>query len=119
MSQRRGYKEIVDLMDESAGINAEEKEEDKSRRTIVERVRIDTVTSGDDKGKKVEYEVTLADGRIDTTNYREFLDLVGKEMELELRERTNKKGEVSLVFAVPDLSMVYARGSSNGSLVKR
>lgn len=102
MSQRRGYKDIGDLMDEAAGITAEEKEEDKSRRTIVERVRIDTVTAGDDKGKKVEYDVTLADGRTGTTYYRVFLELVGKEMELELRERTNKKGELSRVFAIPE-----------------
>jgi CRISPR/Cas system Type II protein with McrA/HNH and RuvC-like nuclease domain len=60
MNQRRGYKDIGDLMDEQDGAAPSEAKDDGKR---IEKVFIEAVEMDDDKGKKVKYLVRLADGR--------------------------------------------------------
>lgn len=100
LNQRRGYKDIGELMDEMAGI---EEKGDKSYAKSFEIVRIESVSKDNDtKGKKELYSVLLADGRSCTTTVKALTDMIGQEKELEVRVRTNKKGEVSYELALPD-----------------
>ncbi|MDD2965351.1 MAG: type II CRISPR RNA-guided endonuclease Cas9 [Bacteroidales bacterium] len=100
LNQRRGYKDIGDLMDELAGI--EEKDEKGYSKTF-EIVRIVSVEKENDtKAKKELYTVRLDDGRECSTIVKALTEMAGQERELEVRVKTNKKGEVSYELALPD-----------------
>lgn len=100
LNQRRGYKDIGELMNELAGV--EEKEE-KSYTKSFEIVRIVNVNKEDDlKGKKELFSVLLEDGRSCLTTVKALSEMIGQEKELEIRVRTNKKGDVSYELALPD-----------------
>jgi CRISPR-associated endonuclease Csn1 len=95
MNQRRGYKDIGDLMDEVQGKEADSKEDSKVSREV-KKVRIMDVTSDDDKGKKEIFIVTaLVDGDtiVGSTRSASFVDLVGKEEYIEVKTRRTAKGE--------------------------
>lgn len=90
MNQRRGYKDIGDLMDEQDGASstAESKDDGKS----IETVFIENVELDDDKGKKTKYLVTLADGRTGTSTIAKIVEMKGSEQELEITTKESKKG---------------------------
>lgn len=90
MNQRRGYKDIGDLMDEQDGAAPGEAKDDGKR---IERVFIKSVEVDDDKGKKVMYLVRLGDGREGTCTLEIIKDMVGTEQELEVTTKKNKDGE--------------------------
>ncbi len=90
MNQRRGYKDIGDLMDEQDGAAPGEAKDDGKR---IERVFIESVEVDDDKGKKVKYLVRLGDGREGTCTLEIIKDMVGTEQELEVATKKNKDGE--------------------------
>ncbi len=90
MNQRRGYKDIGDLMDEQDGAphTAESKDDGKS----IETVFIENVELEDDKGKNPKYLVTLADGRIGTSSIAKIMEMKGSEQELEITTKETKRG---------------------------
>ncbi len=90
MNQRRGYKDIGDLMDEQDGAAPGEAKDDGKR---IERVFIESVEVDDDKGKKVKYLVRLGDGREGTCTLEIIQGMVGTEQELEVTTKKNKAGE--------------------------
>ncbi|MBK9274350.1 MAG: type II CRISPR RNA-guided endonuclease Cas9 [Flavobacteriales bacterium] len=97
MNQRRGYKDIGDLMDEQVGAAPEaEKDDGKS----IERVHIAKVEVDDAKGRKVKYLVTLADGREGTTTIATMKEMEGTEQELEVTTKETKRG-TSIEFRLP------------------
>ena len=93
MNQRRGYKDIGDLMDELQGKEAEAEEKDSKVSREVEEVEIVEVTVEDAKGKKEILRVKLADGREGTTTSQSFKDLVGKKEYIEIKTKRTKKGD--------------------------
>jgi len=95
MNQRRGYKDIGDLMDEIQGNESEAKEESKVSREV-KKVLITDVSSEDDKGKKEIFTVTVqVDGTalVGSSRSKSFLDLVGKEEYIEIKIRKTAKGD--------------------------
>ncbi|MCO5275050.1 MAG: HNH endonuclease [Flavobacteriales bacterium] len=90
MNQRRGYKDIGDLMDEQDGAapTGESKDDGKS----IEMVFIENVELEDEKGKKPKYLVTLADGRVGTSTIARIMEMKGSEQELEITTKETKKG---------------------------
>lgn len=90
MNQRRGYKDIGDLMDEQDSAAPSEPKDDGKR---IEKVFIEAVEVDDDKGKKVKYLVRLGDGREGTCTLEIIKDMIGTEQELEITTRKNKDGE--------------------------
>lgn len=100
LNQRRGYKDIGELMDEMAGIEKEETGYSKS----FEIVKIlDVIPENEKKGKKDLYKVELEDGRTPCiTTVAALKEFIGFEKELEVRVRVTKKGEVSYELALPD-----------------
>lgn len=92
MNQRRGYKDIGELMDEMQGVEKKDEQDRKVTREV-EEVVVQEVALEDDKGKVEIYSVTLGDGRTGTTRSRSFLDLVGKKEYIEVKTRTTLKGE--------------------------
>lgn len=92
MNQRRGYKDIGELMDEVQGKEVDSTEKEKRTSVEVERVLIKEVVLEDAKGKKEIYRVTLADGRQGTTTHKSFLQLVGKEEYVEVKTKVTKQG---------------------------
>jgi 5-methylcytosine-specific restriction endonuclease McrA len=97
MNQRRGYKDIGDLMDEQDGaVPGEAKDDGKT----VERVHISRVEMEDAKGKKVKYLVTLADGREGTSTITTMKEMEGTEQELELTTKETKRG-TTIEFRLP------------------
>lgn len=90
MNQRRGYKDIGDLMDEQDGAasTTESKDDGKS----IEKVFIENVELEDEKGKKTKYLITLADGRTGTSTIANIMDMKGSEQELEITTKETKKG---------------------------
>ncbi|MBL0126581.1 MAG: type II CRISPR RNA-guided endonuclease Cas9 [Flavobacteriales bacterium] len=89
MNQRRGYKDIGDLMDEQDGAAPSEAKDDGKR---IEKVFIEAVEVDDDKGKKVKYLVRLGDGREGTCTLDIIKGMIGTEQELEITTRKNKDG---------------------------
>jgi CRISPR-associated endonuclease Csn1 len=101
LNQRRGYKDIGELMEELAGL---EKETTKSYFKSFEIVHIINVSPDNDKkGKKELFIVELEDGRKCTTTVKALIDFIGQEKELEVRVSTNKNGESSYELALPNL----------------
>lgn len=101
LNQRRGYKDIGELMEELAGL---EKETAKSYFKSFEIVHIINVRPDNDKkGKKELFVVELEDGRKCTTTVKALGDFIGQEKELEVRVSTNKNGESSYELALPNL----------------
>lgn len=99
LNQRRGYKDLGELMDELAGIN--EKEE-KNSRTYYEIATISFCRPSDDKNKgKVIYDIGLSNGILGTTLVSALTEFVGEEMELEIREKSSAKSGVSYEIALP------------------
>ncbi|MBS1939625.1 MAG: type II CRISPR RNA-guided endonuclease Cas9, partial [Bacteroidetes bacterium] len=90
MNQRRGYKDIGDLMDEQDG--AAPADESKDDGKSIEKVFIENVELNDEKGKKTKYLVTLADGRIGTSTIAKIHEMKGSEQELEITTKETKKG---------------------------
>lgn len=93
MNQRRGYKDIGDLMDELQGKEAEMEEKDSKVSREVEEVEIVEVVVEDAKGKKEILRVTLSDGREGTTTSQSFKELVGKKEYIEVKTKRTKKGD--------------------------
>lgn len=89
MNQRRGYKDIGDLMDEQEGTAPSDAKDDGK---TIERVTIEAVEVDDDKGKKVKYLVRLADGREGTTLLESIQEMVGTEQELEITTKETRGG---------------------------
>lgn len=99
LNQRRGYKDLGELMDELAGIN--EKEE-KNSRTYYEIATISFCRPSDDKNKgKVIYDIGLSNGILGTTLVSALTEFVGEEMELEIREKSSVKSGISYEIALP------------------
>jgi CRISPR-associated endonuclease Csn1 len=82
MNQRRGYKDIGDLMDEQDGATPGETKDDGKR---IEKVFIEAVEVDDDKGKKVKYLVRLGDGREGSCTLDIIQGMIGTEQELEIK----------------------------------
>ncbi|OFY13679.1 MAG: type II CRISPR RNA-guided endonuclease Cas9 [Bacteroidetes bacterium GWE2_42_24] len=101
LNQRRGYKDIGELMDEMAGF---EKKDEEGYSKSYEILKIVAVSPDNDrKGKREVYNVTLEDGRKPCTTTSKVLnEMIGQEKELEVRVRTNKKGEITYELALPD-----------------
>lgn len=95
MNQRRGYKDIGELMDEIQGNEAEAKEDSKVTREV-KKVLITDVVSEDNKGKKEIFSITAeVDGAtlVGTSWSRSFLDLLGKQEYIEIKIRKTTKGD--------------------------
>ncbi len=58
--------------------------------------------TGEKKNKKDEFKVVLDDGRDGFTLNPSFASMQGKLMEIEIRKRTNKNGEVTYNFGLPN-----------------
>lgn len=103
LNQRRGYKDIGELMEEMAGF---EKKDDSGYSKSYEIVKIIAISPDNDKkGKREVYNVTLEDGRNPCTTTSKVLnEMVGQEKELEVRVKTTKKGEITYELALPDNS---------------
>lgn len=82
LNQRRGYKDIGDLMDEQDGATPGETKDDGKR---IETVFIEAVEVDDDKGKKVKYLVRLGDGREGSCTLDIIRGMIGTEQELEIK----------------------------------
>ncbi len=91
MNQRRGYKDIGDLMDEQDGAASSGEAKDDGK--TIEKVFIEDVEVDDDKGKKVKYLVRLGDGREGTCLLQIIQGMKGTEQELEITTRKNKDSE--------------------------
>jgi CRISPR-associated endonuclease Csn1 len=95
MNQRRGYKDIGDLMDEMQGKETDAKEDSKVSREV-KKVLITDVLTEDDKGKKEIFTVTVQiDGvlLVGSARSKSFLDLIGTEEYVEIKTRKTAKGE--------------------------
>ena len=95
MNQRRGYKDIGDLMDELSGTATEEKADPKVVREI-KQVVVSDIISEDTKGKRSILEVAVeVDGKrvIGTTSSTSFKNLIGEKLYIEIKTRTTAKGE--------------------------
>ncbi len=90
MNQRRGYKDIGDLMDEQDDASPSEAAKDDGK--TIERVFIEKVEVDDEKGKKLKYLVTLADGRVGTSTIATMKEMQGTEQELEVTTKETKRG---------------------------
>jgi len=101
LNQRRGYKDIGELMEE-----IEEKDDTKQGKKYdkwIEQVTIYSVEKKSDlKNKKQEYWVILDDGREGTSIIANIESLTGKEIELEIRRRVKKNSEETFEFALPN-----------------
>lgn len=93
MNQRRGYKDIGDLMDELQGKETEVEDKDSKVSREVEEVEITDVTVEDAKGKKEILRVKLGDGREGTTTSQSFKDLIGRKEYIEIKTKRTKKGD--------------------------
>ncbi len=89
MNQRRGYKDIGDLMDEQDGAAPTEAKDDGK---TIEKVVVEAVEVDDEKGKKVKYLVRLADGREGTCTLEVIKTMIGTEQELEITTKETKAG---------------------------
>lgn len=101
LNQRRGYKDIGEIMEEASenGMDHEQKDYFKS----FEIVRIAKVQKTESlKKKKPEYEVTLEDGRTGSTTVSTLAEMAGEEHELEIRIKIKKDGSENIEFALPD-----------------
>lgn len=95
MNQRRGYKDIGDLMDEQDGAAPSEAKDDGK---TIEKVVVESVEVDDEKGKKVKYLVRLADGREGTCTLDVIKTMIGTEQELEITTKVNTKGDTRHEF---------------------
>ena len=93
MNQRRGYKDIGDLMDELQGKEAEEEDKESNTTVQVKLVTVESVTVEDDKGKKEILHVRLADGTEGTTTQPSFKELDGKELYLQIKTKRTSRGD--------------------------
>jgi 5-methylcytosine-specific restriction endonuclease McrA len=93
MNQRRGYKDIGELMDELQGKEAPEEEKESNTSIEVRKVVVDTVVVEDAKGKKEILRVRLTDGTEGTTTQPSFKELVGKEVYLQIKTKHTSKGD--------------------------
>lgn len=93
MNQRRGYKDIGELMDELQGKEAEDEEKESNTTVEVRLVKVDSVTVEDDKGKKEILRVRLADGTEGTTTQPSFKELEGKELYLQIKTKRTGRGD--------------------------
>lgn len=93
MNQRRGYKDIGELMDELQGKDATEDERDSNTVVEVKQVKVEAVTVEDAKGKKEILSVRLADGTEGTTTQPSFKELVGKEVYLQIKTKRTGRGD--------------------------
>jgi CRISPR/Cas system Type II protein with McrA/HNH and RuvC-like nuclease domain len=93
MNQRRGYKDIGDLMDELQGKEAAEEEQESKTTVEVKQVRVVSVEVEDAKGKKEILRVRLADGTEGTTIQPSFKDLEGKELYIQIKTKRSDKGK--------------------------
>lgn len=94
MNQRRGYKDIGELMDELQGKESAEEEKESNTTVEVKEVTVQEVTVEDDKGKKKEIlRVRLADGTEGNTTQPSFKDLVGKTLYLQIKTKRTSKGD--------------------------
>ncbi|MBV6405307.1 MAG: CRISPR-associated endonuclease Cas9 [Flavobacteriales bacterium] len=93
MNQRRGYKDIGELMDELQGQQAEEEETERNTLVEVRQVRVEQVTVEDDKGKREILRVQLADGTVGTTTQASFKDLIGQELYIQVRTKRTSRGD--------------------------
>lgn len=101
LNQRRGYQP-------NRKERAQKSQEENSNYTVSNHTaRIASVTkTGEKKAGKDEYEVSLIDGTTGYTTNSSFASMPGtdKEFEIVVRKKTNKKGEVSITFGLPDPS---------------
>ncbi len=95
MNQRRGYKDIGDLMDELGGKEAQAGEKESGTLTEVKKVRVDSCAVEDAKGKKeilrvmVNCEGTLISG---TTTHTSFKEVEGQELYIQIKTKQTSKG---------------------------
>lgn len=98
MNQRRGYKDIGELMDELQGKEAQEEDKESNTTVEVKLVKVDAVTVEDAKGKKEILHVRLADGTEGSTTQPSFKELEGKELYLQIKTKHTSKGD-TVVFS--------------------
>lgn len=98
MNQRRGYKDIGELMDELQGKEAQDEEKESNTTVEVKQVRIHSVVVEDAKGKKEILRVRLGDGTEGSTTQPSFKELVGKELYIQIKTKKTSKGD-SITFS--------------------
>lgn len=93
MNQRRGYKDIGELMDELQGKETHDEEKESNTTVDVRKVVVASVVVEDAKGKKEILRVRLADGTEGTTIQPSFKELEGKELYLQIKTKHTSKGD--------------------------
>ncbi|MCW5898349.1 MAG: hypothetical protein KIT10_03680 [Flavobacteriales bacterium] len=93
MNQRRGYKDIGDLMDELQGKEKDAEEKDSNTNIEVKQVTIASCEVEDAKGKKEILRIRLADGTEGTTMQSSFKEIVGQELYIQIKTKRTGKGD--------------------------
>lgn len=93
MNQRRGYKDIGELMDELQGKEAPEEEKESNTTVEVKQVTVEEVSVEDAKGKREILRVRLADGTEGNSTQPSFKELVGKTLYLQIKTKRTGKGD--------------------------
>lgn len=93
MNQRRGYKDIGDLMDELQGKEKDADEAESNTTTEVRQVTIASVDVEDAKGKKEILRIRLSDGTEGTTMQSSFKEIVGQELYIQIKTKRTGKGD--------------------------
>jgi CRISPR-associated endonuclease Csn1 len=97
LNQRRGY--LPNRKERAARSNEENSGyEVFNLNTIIKSVKL----TGEKKNKKDEYEVVLQNDIIGLTLNPAFVSMESKELEIEVRKKISKKGEISYSFGLPE-----------------
>jgi len=95
MNQRRGYKDIGDLMDELSGKEAQAEEKDSGTTTEVSKVRVVSWSVEDAKGKKEILRVVVdreGEEISGTTTHTSFKEVEGQEIYIQIKTKQTSKG---------------------------
>lgn len=95
MNQRRGYKDIGDLMDELSGKEAQTEEKDSGTTTEVSKVRVVSWNVEDAKGKKEILRVVVdreGEEISGTTTHTSFKEVEGQDIYIQIKTKQTSKG---------------------------
>lgn len=103
MNQRRGYKDIGDLMDELKGQDNKAEEKESGTTTEVKKVKVLSWSVEDAKGKKeilrveVDHEGEVISG---TTTHTSFKEVEGQELYIQIKTKQTSKGPSTTFYRV-------------------
>ncbi|MEZ4790746.1 MAG: HNH endonuclease domain-containing protein [Flavobacteriales bacterium] len=103
MNQRRGYKDIGDLMDELSGKEAQAEEKDSGTTTEVSKVRVVSWSVEDAKGKKEILRVVVdreGEEISGTTTHTSFKEVEGQEIYIQIKTKQTSKGPTVTFYRV-------------------